>query len=172
MSLPIGAVIPYLGQPDSLNNLEANGWLVCDGRSLATTDYQALNEVIGDAYGSAGDGYFNLPQLSGMFLRGIDLTGKFDPDAAARTSPDPSSTTQVGPVVGSRQADQLRNHVHTWDQNFGEIATRGSDLDVQLALNSPTGGNKGTQPTTNKDGGGNETRPSNVYAYFLIFAGN
>jgi rhizosphere induced protein len=172
MSLPIGTVIPYLGQADSLNNLEANGWLVCDGRSLGTTDYQALNEVIGDAYGSAGAGSFNLPQLSGMFLRGIDPGGKFDPDAAARTSPDPSSNTQVGPVVGSRQADQLRNHVHNWDQNFGQITDGGSDINVQLALNSPRGGDLGSQPTTNKDGGGNETRPANVYVYYLIFAGN
>ena len=90
MSVPVGSVIPYLGVADGLNNLAGQGWLVCDGRSLATTDYPALNQAIGSAYGSVGAGYFNLPQLAGMFLRGVDPNGKVDPDRASRTSPDPS----------------------------------------------------------------------------------
>jgi hypothetical protein len=42
---------------------------------------------------------------------------------------------------------------------------------VQLSEDSPNNSNPNRQPTTNKDGGGAETRPGNVYAYFLIFAG-
>jgi hypothetical protein len=171
MSVPVGSVIPYLGVADGLNNLAGQGWLVCDGRSLATTDYPALNQAIGSAYGSVGAGYFNLPQLSGMFLRGVDPNGKVDPDRGSRTSPDPSSSQAVGPIVGSRQQQQLLNHVHMWDQNFGQITDGGNNINVQLALGSPRGGDLGRQPTTNHDGGGNETRPSNVYVYYLIFTG-
>jgi Phage Tail Collar Domain len=174
MSLPIGTVIAFAGSADSLDGLENDGWFVCDGRQLQTGDYPDLHGVIGDQYGSGPD-YFNLPQLSGMFLRGIDPNGKVDPDTASRTSPDPSSTKTAGPIVGSRQSHQLLNHVHNWDGNFGTISDRGDELDIQLAASNktdPGSGDRGTQATTNRDGGGNETRPSNVYVYYLIYAGS
>ena len=47
----------------------------------------------------------------------------------------------------------------------------GDDLNIQLCAGSPHGGNLDSLPTTNVDGGGNETRPFNVYAYYLIATG-
>jgi microcystin-dependent protein len=172
MKMPAGTVIAYLGSDANLNNLNTHGWLNCDGSSLSTTQYGELWNAIGNNYGSSGPGSFNLPDLRGMFLRGIDPKGTVDPDAQARTSPVPGNTSVVGPTVGSRQAQQLLNHQHNWDSNFGQITSDGSDLNVQLAQNSPTGPDQGRQPTTNVDGGGNETRPINMYAYYLIYAGH
>ncbi len=171
MSLPIGTIITYIGLEQNLNSLIDEGWLLCDGSQQSTTDYGALSDVIGPAFGSSGAGYFNLPDLRGMFLRGVDATGAVDPDFKARTSPILGNSTVFGPNPGSRQVQQLLNHQHNWDQNFGQITSDGSALNVQLAQGSPNPGDLGTQPTTNVDGGGSETRPVNMYVYYLIFAG-
>ena len=170
MVVPTGTVISYLGQEGNLNALESQGWLNCDGSSVSSDDYPDLWSAIGNAYGTTGEGQFNLPDLRGMFLRGVDPTGVVDPDYSTRLSPDPSGAGTGGPVVGSRQGHQLLNHQHNWDQNFGSIGWDGSDINVQLTSNSPNGGNQGSLPTTDTDGGGAETRSVNVYAYFLIYA--
>jgi hypothetical protein len=171
LPLPCGTMIEYLGNASSLAGLVALGWQLCDGRALSSTTYPALYANIGITYGGDGSPSFNLPDLRGCFMRCIDPTGVIDPDRATRTSPISGNPTQVGPVVGSRQGQQLLNHQHSWDSNFGQISYAGSNLNVQLAQGSPTGGDLGRQPTTNVDGGGNETRPTNVYAYFLMFTG-
>lgn len=168
---PPGSVISYMGMASTLAGLQSQGWLECGGGRVSSLAYPALYAAIGTTYGGDGNPDFLLPNLAGMFLRGVDPFGGQDPDAASRTSPIPDDGTVAGPVVGSRQACQVQNHQHEWDQNFGSISWVGDDINVQLSLNSPNGGNAGTQPTTNVDGGGAETRPCNVCVYFLIFAG-
>lgn len=170
MSLPVGTVISYMGQQRTIRTLHDQGWLVCDGSPVAITDYPDLYTAIGNTYGQPSDDVFNLPDLTGMFLRGIDPDGKRDPDYQARTDPDPSNPTVVGAVIGSLQSHQLLAHQHNWDYNFSAIDDSGSDIAVQLGPNSPFNGSPYTGPTTNVDGGGYETRPVNSYVYFLILA--
>jgi microcystin-dependent protein len=169
MSIPVGTVISYMGDASPVDK----GWIMCDGRSISTTDYPELWDAIQNSYGSSGTGYFNVPDLRGMFLRGADPTGVQDPDSASRTSPVPGDTSIVAAgTVGSRQGHQLLNHVHQWDQNYGNITDQGNDINVQLAAGSPNRtANLPTQPATLCDGGGGETRPSNVYVNYLIYAG-
>ncbi|KAG0183959.1 hypothetical protein DFQ28_000391 [Apophysomyces sp. BC1034] len=156
MSLPIGTIISYLGTEAKLSQLRPEGWLLCDGSEMNSGDYPELWDAIGNRYGGmSGTEAFNLPDLRGMFLRGLDPSGVKDPDFASRTSPIPGNTMKVGATVGSRQDHQLLNHQHNWDQNFGQISWHGSDLNVQLSQQS---GNMGTQPTTNVDGGGKKSR--------------
>lgn len=169
--LPPGSIISYMGKASTLANLKVLGWLQCDGTSLTISAYQDLYNAIGTTYGGDGVSTFCLPNLLGSFLRNVDPNGTQDPDYQKRLSPIIYNTEIVGPVVGSRQLCQVQNHQHNWDQNFGQITKSGNDLNVQLSLWSPNGGNQGTQPTTNNDGGGAETRPFNVYAYFLIYTG-
>jgi microcystin-dependent protein len=58
---PIGSVTMFAGATPP------TGWLVCDGRSLATTGtYAALFAVCGYAFGGSGAN-FNLPSLTGRF---------------------------------------------------------------------------------------------------------
>ncbi|HYI38763.1 MAG TPA: phage tail protein [Allosphingosinicella sp.] len=168
---PPGSVVSYMGMASTLAGLERQGWLECDGASVSSFDYPALYAAIGTTYGGDGNPDFQLPNLAGMFLRGVDPGGGQDPDAASRTCPVPGDGRVAGPTVGSRQACQVQDHQHQWGQNFESISWAGNDINVQLSLDSPNGGNAGTQPTTNVDGGGAETRPGNVYVYFLIFAG-
>lgn len=167
---PVGTVIPYAGTQASIAGLTSLGWLLCNGRSLQISSYQALYNAIGTAYGGDGSSVFNLPDLRGQFLRGVDMGAGVDPDTGSRTAQAPGGSS--GDSVGSRQPAGLQNHQHYWDYNFNYITQSGNDINVQLVSQTGnSGGWMGRQPTTNNDGGGNETRPCNVYVYYLIFAG-
>ncbi len=171
LPLPLGTVIQYMGAQATLPDLASLGWLVCDGSSISSATYPDLYAAIGTTYGGNGSPSFNLPNLLGCFMRSVDPNGTEDPDYSSRSSPIINNPTTVGPMVGSRQGCEVQNHQHNWSNNFGQITYSGDDINVQLCDNSPHGGNQGTQATTNNDGGGSETRPVNVYAYFLMFTG-
>src|SRR6266581_7076764 len=82
---PIGSIIAYAGE--ATRDWEGQtGWLRCDGRLLDRTqpDYVALFEAIRFAWGGDGDSKFNVPDLQGFFLRGVD------PDR-----PQPTADTRV-----------------------------------------------------------------------------
>ena len=167
---PVGTVMPYAGKYETIQGLAAQGWLLCDGTAWQVSAQKTLFAAIGTAFGGDGTTTFNLPDLRGQFLRGVDMGANVDPDVGSRTAQ--ATNGNSGANVGSRQGECLQDHQHHWDQNFHYITDGGDTLQVQLAAASgPNGGQMGTQPTTNVDGGGNETRPVNVYVYYLIFAG-
>lgn len=68
-NVPIGTILPHaaaIGQiPD--------GYLLCSGTSLLSTDYTDLFEVIGTTYGSIGVNNFNLPDLNNAILAGSEI---------------------------------------------------------------------------------------------------
>lgn len=63
------------------------GWLKANGDAILRSAFANLYNVIGNTYG-AGDGSttFNLPDMRGYFLRGVDDGAGRDPQAAARTA--------------------------------------------------------------------------------------
>ena len=65
---PSGVVVPYAGinSPD--------GWIICDGRSLATADYPNLFQAIEYTYGGSGSN-FNIPDLRGRVAAGKNNMG-------------------------------------------------------------------------------------------------
>ena len=74
-----------------------SGFLKANGAAISRTTYAKLFEVIGTTYG-VGDGSttFNLPDLRGVFIRGLDEGRGLD----------------SGRVLGSYQEDQNKNHNH------------------------------------------------------------
>jgi microcystin-dependent protein len=74
------------------------GWFRANGAAVSRTVYAALFAKIGTTYG-AGDGVstFNLPDPRGKFIRVFDDGRGID----------------VGRVLGSSQADEIRSHSHT-----------------------------------------------------------
>lgn len=72
-----------------------SGWLDCDGTAVSRTTYAALFSVIGEDYG-AGDGSttFNVPDLRGLFLRGVGTHGTLPTGANALTIPQATSLIQ------------------------------------------------------------------------------
>lgn len=70
-----GLVLPFAGSASPV------GWLLCQGQAVSRTTYAGLFEVIGITYG-AGNGTttFNVPDLRGEFVRGLDAGRGIDPD--------------------------------------------------------------------------------------------
>jgi hypothetical protein len=96
--------------------------------------------------------------MRGMFLRGVDAAAGNDPDKASRVANGTGGNT--GNNVGSEQADQFKGHTHT-------ISNHGSTNNYSTLLGGTPAWDPGGTATTNTSGG-NETRPKNVYVYYMI----
>jgi microcystin-dependent protein len=116
---PIGAVIPYAGTVQGgdgvadqiLAILARQGWLYCDGKAYPQKDYWLLHGVIGSNFGGDANN-FNVPDLRGRFVRGVDAGAGRDADASGRTASGPGGAT--GDSVGSAQADAFQGHEHLY----------------------------------------------------------
>jgi microcystin-dependent protein len=153
-SLPAGIYEPFGGI------VAPNGYMICDGSAVDRVLYAALFANIGENYG-AGDGSttFNLPDMRGYFPRGWNNGAGNDPDAASRYAL--YSGGNSGDAVGSYQFHQFYSHVHTLPPFYnGGGGTSGS------TIFGATGVFLG-EPATQANGG-NETRPINVYANYII----
>ena len=102
--LPVGTIIAWGGTDKSV----PAGWMVCNGKALSKSGYQELFAAIGASWGSAGD-KFNLPDLRGRFLRGVDSGTGRDPDATQRKPANPGGNSMG---AGSIQGDSIQNHSH------------------------------------------------------------
>jgi len=136
-TIPVGFVSPWM------TTTPPDGWLICDGRAVnrestispPSTGYPSLYTVLkdGGTEGIYGDGdestTFNLPDLRGMVLRGLDKSPTEgsradtdlyrDPNVTSRESRHDGTSTG-GALVGSRQVDDLKDHVHSFGTAKGE----------------------------------------------------
>ena len=136
------------------------GFLMCDGTSYLQASYPSLFAVIGTAYGSADGSHFNVPDLRGLFPRGVDGTAGNDPDKTTRTAQNTGGNT--GNNVGSLQSDQYKSHRHS----ITGKDTLNGNLNQMYA---PYNGGASTSVTNGTDlSGGNETRPKNLYVNYII----
>jgi Phage Tail Collar Domain len=170
---PIGSILPYSGQltRDIEQTLISAGYIPCDGRELSLQDpqYSALYAQISTFYGGGGTAFFCVPDYRGRFLRGTDLGAGRDPDANARTAPNPgfsppNSPGNTGDLVGSLQTDGVQSHTH-------EYASAGGDYHhIYLGLEEPGvfAENIASAPSDPNPGGGSETRPKNIYINYVI----
>jgi microcystin-dependent protein len=162
--IPSGTIVPFGG-----TNIPT-GWLLCDGTLYVVTQYPNLYAAIGINYGGILGANFNVPDLRGRFLRGVDGTAGNDPDNATRTTSNTGGNT--GDNVGSLQNDAFQGHYHksggdanhrytpyatTWDAGAGAV-----DLGNFFTLQPVSDGTNGTPRTTS------ETRPKNVYVNYII----
>ncbi|NES68869.1 MAG: tail fiber protein, partial [Okeania sp. SIO2D1] len=65
--VPVGTIVAYAASS------APEGWLLCDGKSVSTSKYSDLYEVIGTTYGGSNSN-FNLPNLQGRVPVGYDET--------------------------------------------------------------------------------------------------
>lgn len=166
---PVGTIMAFAGS----RTMIPEGWLLCDGRGLANRDYPELGAVLEAAWGDGGSGCgqascdFNLPDLRGVFLRGVNAgrTGDYsDPSANNRVSVQ--SGGNVGDVVGTSQMDALQIHTHKFDtysvQNQNQSApfkplAWGTGMGIDGARTQPADGRFDV-----------ETRPKNVSVNYII----
>ena len=147
------------GRPGAL--LEAMGWMVCDGRELPCWKYTDLYAVIGTLHG--GDptrGVFRLPDLRGLFVRGVDNGAGADPDTALRTRAD---GTGHDAGVGSLQLDALQVHQHGYDAPGGKALSG----DKGAACEPPTPNTPTSYPLSARTSV-NETRARNMAVHYII----
>ncbi|HNQ87901.1 MAG TPA: tail fiber protein [Verrucomicrobiota bacterium] len=77
---PPGTIVAFGGSTAPI----ANGWLPCDGRSVAISQYPRLHAAIGTEWGSEGPGTFRLPDLRGRVPAGLD-TLQFEFNTVGKT---------------------------------------------------------------------------------------
>ncbi|WP_375650815.1 phage tail protein [Bartonella sp. OT172YNZD] len=74
-----------------------SGWLLCDGKEYSRKNYANLFAVLGETWGKGDERTtFNVPDLRGMFLRGLDSGKEID----------------KGRLLGSRQEESFKSHTH------------------------------------------------------------
>jgi hypothetical protein len=135
----VGCIVPFARVK---TDEPPDGWLFCDGGSYNVQDkpeLQNLFDVIEQHYGS-GDGSesgFNVPDLRGIFIRGMDKDGiGRDPESTERISlAQDAYGTVIGNSLGGYQEDQFQDHIHTFkytDLYVAEDSILGSDSFPQL----------------------------------------
>lgn len=161
---PAGSIVAFAGGSASL----PKGWLLCDGRSLTKTEHPTLFAAIGTAWGTDSQETFRLPDLRGVFLRGVDDSptegpSGNDPDRDARVPRYSGGVS--GNLHGTYQVDQLKSHSHTFRR-----ATLASNPNAPLGILADDiykiadlQYSTGINPT-----GGSETRPKNAFVNYII----
>jgi microcystin-dependent protein len=190
---PVGSVTAWAGPINSI----PNNYMVCDGRDLDRTQYKALFSAIGTTWGGTAVNQFKIPDLRGLFLRGVDGGTGRDPDSGSRT---PTGTSAAN-NVGSLQPDKMQAHKHNdtghahnatttgnvpnIPSTFGEMVDCGDSCNVNgnegnqgtfsPAISASTSVQPGfaqlTDPVESTAGApriGSETRPKNAYVYWII----
>jgi hypothetical protein len=189
----IGTIVPYGGEIEEEKHMEpievGEGWFFCNGAPLNRKDHEELYEVIRNSFGAPNDDTFNLPDLRGRFVRGVDHGTKRDPDASNRESSNNGG--KIGNKVGSCQLDNIQTHTHQWgvyNPTDADLYSWDKYLKPVKALDRgkhnqiPGGSSKDddfmdvvnndfwTNPQTCVEISGTETRPKNVYVNWIIKA--
>lgn len=156
LAAPSGAVLAFA------RSTAPTGWLAADGSAVSRATYAALFTAIGTTFG-AGDGSttFNVPDLRGYFIRGVNTSG---------SGVDPLRT------FGSTQADAYLNHTHGVTDPT-HVHTMGSGNNFAAGAGFGVGGSGGSTNTTasstgitinTSTTGGTETRPKNIALLYCI----
>ena len=161
---PIGAIIAFPGSADPPSQ---EYWALCDGSTQPLTGpYAALFAVIGFANGgSQQDGKFFLPDYRGRFLRGTSYDTNTDPDAASRTSMNPSGNK--GDAVGSVQPFETGWPSPAFTIELQHLPTSSKQSAATL-IGSNISHWTDAITSINFTGGDAETRPLNAYVNFYI----
>ena len=162
-----------------------DGWLWCDGSTVSRTTYPDLLTAIDANWGHGNTTTtFNLPDLRGHFLRGVDNmdntvgtgggTANIDPNVAGRTAKYTGGNTASN--VGSYQDDAFQFHEHKVYGSNNELRMQNLNITAgttMLAQEFPTGGEIIAKDIMQASGHSaplisEETRPKNAYVNYII----
>ncbi|VGO12915.1 hypothetical protein PDESU_01469 [Pontiella desulfatans] len=164
---PVGSVTAFAG---TTNNIP-DGWLLCDGSELSSSNYPSLYAAIGIAWGDGSNGVgtdFNVPDMRGQFLRGLNQgrsDGKQDPDGGGRS-------------VGSYQVDALQRMTGEfwhrqlrWDSRLSDVGVFDLVYDssqVGTGTANASSASKLIFDSARVARSSSETRPKNVSVNYII----
>ncbi len=129
--------------------------------------------MIGTAFGGSGD-KFNLPDLRGCFLRGVDVQpgapgGPRDPDSGKRVAS--AAGGNEGNAVGSFEADALQGHEHQYTTLTAAGTAQAGEVPSLVTAAPATETTTSDVADQTPDGTprvSSETRPVNLYLNFII----
>lgn len=171
-SVPVGTILTYAGsitdeivdgKPKKIEPV--TGYLLCNGAEISSVQYPDLANVINNSWGTGGDGddnTMNLPDLRGMFLRGVSglrNDGRQDPDGREAMLTGGNS----GNDVGSYQNDALQDHYHGYVRNETTIQRGTSGGQATVLRGTELANSYGPSGRV-----GSETRPRNAYVHYII----
>jgi len=168
VAMPPGIVSPFAGSS------APSGWLVCNGQAVSRTTYAALFATIATTYGG-GDGSttFNVPDLRGEFVRGLDAGRDVDAARALGTA-QAADIAAHGHTTSVSVTDPGHTHnIAKWGVNF---ASGGATIEPFAASAGGAGSDAVTRSATTgiavavtvNNSTGTETRPRNVALNFII----
>lgn len=148
--MPTSRIVRFVERPLIImhpTTATPDGYMECNGAAISRTVYGWLFSKIGTSYG-AGDGSttFNIPDMRGEFVRGLDSGRGVD----------------SGRGIGTAQADQFKSHAHRY-KIVPNVMQSGAN---SAALTDWE--NAGTQSGNVEPLGDGETRPRNVAQMFCI----
>lgn len=154
------------------SNTIPSGWLKCNGAAVSRTLYAALFNEIGTTYG-AGDGSttFNVPDLRGEFVRGLDdgrgvdasrAIGTGQTDQMQRITGTLSFVTNAGAGVGVGGVSGSMTSGGITTNNLPGHVAGGAKTN---AVNFDSGSSPNARTSADTTG---ETRPRNVAMHFII----
>jgi len=98
---------PFIGEIRIFaNSYVPEGWMLCDGSTLAIKDYQALFAVISISFGGDGKNNFCLPNLMGRVAMG-PCTASNGPGGQARILGQ-----SIGAETVALRRENIPNHTH------------------------------------------------------------
>lgn len=169
--VPPGTIMAFGGPAETV----PTGWVLCDGRTLTTASFVRLYNVIGTSWGAPRSGEFRVPDLRGLFLRGVDsspMTGVSgrDPNSSDSDRSELHSGGNIGNRVGSWQPQAIESHHHEMESPAIEIghSINGNGSTFRIDGDDGPPWNDRSWPFRTKSGGGSETRPANVYVNYII----
>jgi len=113
---PTASLLAYAG------STAPAGWLLCGGQAVSRTTYATLFGIIGTTYG-AGDGSttFNVPDLRGRVVAGVDNMGGVAANRLTNTTMSPNGNTR-----GATGGAQTNTHNH-----YQSVGNDGSTIYVR-----------------------------------------
>jgi len=127
ITIPIGGILPYAGVGDL-----PSGYLLCDGAELSQSEYSTLYAAIGDQFGTAGAGFFRVPNLLARFPLGYDSMRPVGTVGGAETH-----TLSIDEMPSHSHG--LRVNVQAFISSNGQIA-RGDGATAEVSRNTVTAG--------------------------------
>jgi microcystin-dependent protein len=173
---PPGIISQYAG------STAPNGYLMCDGQSLSTTEYPALFQAIGYQYGGSGSA-FNVPNLQNRVPVGKGSETEFD--TLGETGGSKTHTLAVDEMPSHTHIQNAHNHTqnsHTHTVK-GDVTNAAPQITASefslgpaaayskdLPTNGTTATNNATTATNQNTGGGlahNNLQPYIVLNYII-----
>lgn len=161
--MPVGAVIPYGGADDVYPDFPA--YIRCNGAPIDIAEVFELSKAIGNTFTpnpSPNPKSFQVPDLRGKFIRGVDLAGVNDPDAGSReTAPGGAS---LGLGTWQHYATSFTNmEPGIWFSHFSKWYHKSDSVKGNVNL-----ANDSNVKTQQWYADAKETRPINVAVNFYI----